>query len=357
MLDPQTNHAKDDISSTSSNTGYALKLLNNKDAVFSERLEKTDKPIPRLQKGEILVKVLAAPVNPSDLVYLMGKYGVPPVEGAYAGFEACGIVVKANAGLYGKWLLGKRVAVFATPGLDGMWAKYAVTKTQYCLPVRKELTDEQASTIVVNPCTSVCLLERAKQLGTNSVVINAAASQVGKGVIRYAKLLGMKTIATVRSEKNVDVLTKLGADSVLLTTDTEFKQKLKQICKQYKATVLLDSVADKDTPKLLSCMQNGSTAIVYGRLTETHDPIGGLFSVSDVIFRDVNIEGFWLATYIKKAGPLKVILLSRKVQKLFAEGIFDTDIYGRFGFEDFPKAIEHYAEHKSDGKVIFQPNS
>jgi len=106
----------------------------------------------------------------------------------------------------------------------------------------------------------------------------------------------------------------------------------------------------------LSCMPNSSTAIVYGRLTETHDPIGGLFSVADVIFRDINIEGFWLATYIKKAGLLKTIRLSRQVQKLFAEGVFDTDIYGRFGFEDFAQAIEHYAEHKSDGKVIFQPN-
>jgi NADPH:quinone reductase len=342
--------------SSSTNLGFALKLLDNDEAEFSDRLIQLEKVIPRLRKGQVLVKILAAPVNPSDLVYLMGKYGVPPVDGAYAGFEACGIVVDANAGLYGKWLVGKRVAIFATPGLDGVWSKYAITKIQYCLPVRKELSNEQASTIVVNPCTSVCLLERAKQLGTTAVVINAAASQVGKGVIRYAKLLGMKTIATVRSESNVEVLTKLGADKILLTTDKEFKSRLRESAKAFNASVLLDSVADKDTPKLLSCMPNSSTAIVYGRLTETHDPIGGLFSVSDVIFRDIKIEGFWLATYIRKAGPLKVILLSRKVQKLFADGIFDTDVYGRFGFKDFAKAINHYAKNKSDGKVIFQPD-
>ena len=339
------------------NTGFALKLLDDEDTQFSQRIVQTDKPIPVLKKGQVLVKILAAPVNPSDLVYLMGKYGVPPVEGAYAGFEACGIVIDANAGLYGKWLTGKRVAIFATPGLDGVWAKYAVTKTQYCLPVRKELTDEQASTIVVNPCTSVCLVDRAKELGAKAIVINAAASQVGKGVIRYAKLLGIKTIATVRSQANVKVLTELGADRILLTTDEDFKQQLKSAANELAATVLLDSVADKDTPTLLNGMPNGSTGIVYGRLTETHDPIGGLFSVADMIFRDINIEGFWLATYIRKAGGLKTILLSRKVQKLFAEGVFDTDIYGRVGFDNFPDAIEHYAEHKSDGKVIFQPNN
>ncbi len=340
----------------SNNKGFALKNNDDQEALFSERLNLVTKPITKLKKGQVLVKILAAPVNPSDLVYLLGKYGIPPVEGAYAGFEASGIVIQANAGLYGKWLTGKRVAIFATPGLDGVWAEYAVTGVQYCLPVRKELSDAQASTIVVNPCTSVCLLERSQQLGAKAVVINAAASQVGKGVIRYAKLLGIKTIATVRSEANLKVLNELGADKVLLTTTEDFKEQLKQVCKEFKASVLLDSVADKDTPTVLQCMPNRSTAIVYGRLTETHDPIGGLFSVSDVIFRDVKIEGFWLANYIKKAGALKVILLSRKVQKLFADGIFDTDIYGEFDFNGFPEAINHYANNKSDGKVIFRPN-
>lgn len=336
--------------------GFALKLTDDSEAKLSERIELTSKQLPALKRGEVLVKILAAPINPSDLVYLMGKYGIPPVEGNFAGFEACGEVIDANAGLYGEWLKNKRVAIFATPGKDGVWADYCVTKTQYCIPVRKELSDQQAATIVVNPCTSVCLVERAKQLGSKTIVINAAASQVGKGVIRYAKSLGMKTIATVRSERNVKVLQQLGADKVLLTETEDFKEQLKETAKSLRASVFLDAVADEDTPLVLSCMPNGSTAIVYGRLTETHDPIGGLFSVADVIFRDIKIEGFWLSTYIKKSGALGVIKLTRKVQKLFADGVFDTDIYGTFNFNSFPAALEHYAEHKSDGKVILCPH-
>lgn len=337
--------------------GFALKLIDNPDAKLSARIELKQKQLPALKRGEVLIKVLASPINPSDLVYLLGKYGIPPVEGNFAGFEACGEVIDANAGLYGKWLKGKRVAIFATPGKDGVWANYCVTRSQFCIPVRKELSDEQASTIVVNPCTSVCLVERAKQLEAKAIVINAAASQVGKGVIRYAKTLGIKTIATVRSHRNIAPLEQLGADKVLLTDSDDFKSQLKASAKSLEATVLLDAVADTDTPLILSCMPNASTAIVYGRLTETHDPIGGLFSVADVIFRDVKIEGFWLSTYIKKASALGTIKLTRKVQKLFVDGVFDTDIYGTFNFENFPEALEHYAEHKSDGKVILRPNN
>lgn len=353
-----TNSSDNNSNSTSTKTnkGFALRILNDEDAQLSSRIELDEKPVAALKPGQVLVKILAAPVNPSDLVYLMGKYGIPPTDGAFAGFEASGIVVDANAGLYGTWLKGKRVAIFATPGLDGVWANYCVTGAQYCIPVRKELTDEQAATVVVNLCTSVCLVERAEKLGAKAVVINAAASQVGKGVIRYAKQRGLKTIATVRSAKNIEPLQTLGADQVLDTSDKDFKKSLKAAAKSMRATVLLDAVADKDTPRNLSVMPNGSTAIVYGRLTETHDPLGGYFSVADVIFRDVRIEGFWLSTYIKKSGPIAIYKLTRKVQKLFAAGVFDTDIYGTFDFEGFPAALEHYAENKSDGKVILRPN-
>jgi len=338
------------------NTGFSLKLFDDLDAPSSERISLLNKTLSPLKKGQVLVKMLAAPVNPSDLVYLLGKYGLPPQEGAFVGFEGCGIILKANAGLYGKWLEGKRVALSAQPGCDGVWAQYAITRANYCLPVRKELSDEQAATIIVNPCTSVCLVQRAKELGAKAIVINAAASQVGKGVIRYAKMKGIKTIATVRNKKNVNVLKALEADHVLVTTDEDYKAKLRIICQQLKATVLLDAVADKDTPEVLNAMPNNSTAIVYGRLTDSHNPIGGLFGIADVIFRNAKIEGFWLAKYIGDSKPWEILSLSRKVQKLFAQGIFHTDIYASVGFDDFAVALDHYANNKSDGKVILKPN-
>ncbi|TWX73562.1 zinc-binding dehydrogenase [Colwellia sp. C1TZA3] len=336
--------------------GFALVLSDDDKLIPSQRIIGIEKTLPALKPGQVLVKMLATPVNPSDLMYLLGKYGLTAEDGAFVGFEGCGIVEAANAGLYGKWLTGKRVALSAQPGIDGVWAEYAITKANLCLPVRKALSDEQAATIIVNPCTSVCLVERAIALGSKAIVINAGASQVGKGAIRYAKLKGIKTIATVRSAANVAVLQALGADCVLLTSDESFDQSLKHWAKKLKATVLLDAVAADDTPRALNAMPNSSTALVYGRLTETQDALGGLFSVADVIFRDIRIEGFWLAKYIGDASPLQVLALSSKVQKLFAQGIFKTDIYARVGFEDFAQALDHYAQHKSDGKVILVPN-
>ncbi|ASP47333.1 hypothetical protein B5D82_05880 [Cognaticolwellia beringensis] len=337
--------------------GFALVLSDENELKPSQRIKRIEKTLPELKPGQVLVKMLATPVNPSDLMYLLGKYGLAAQDGAFVGFEGCGIVVEANAGLYGRWLKGKRVALSAQPGIDGVWAEYAITKINFCLPVRKELSDDQAATIIVNPCTSVCLVERAIALGSKAIVINAGASQVGKGVIRYAKLKGIKTIATVRSEANVEVLQALGADCVLLTSHENFDESLKHWAKKLNAKVLLDAVAANDTPRVLKAMPNSSTAIVYGRLTETHDALGGLFSVADVIFRDIKVEGFWLAKYIGDASVLQVLSLSSKVQKLFAQDVFKTDIYASVGFDDFSEALDHYAKHKSDGKVILMPNN
>ena len=337
------------------NKGFALNLTDEQNLPSSARIKIVEKPLPILKKGQVLVKMLASPVNPSDLVHLLGKYGVAPVENAFVGFEGVGIVVQSNAGIYGKWLVGKRVALSAQPGIDGLWAEYAVTKANYCLPVHKSIPDTQDATLIVNQCTAVCLVDRAILLGAKAIVLNAAASQVGKGVIRYAQMRGIKVIATVRSEQNIIPLRQLGAEHVLLTTDEDFQSELKDICHQLHASVFLDAVAADDTPLVLRAMPKGSSAIVYGRLTETHDPIGGRFAVSDVIFRDIRIEGFWLATHIAKASALSVLLLSRKVQKLFMEGVFNTDIFAITDFNAFPEALDHYAQHKSDGKVIFTP--
>ena len=338
------------------NQGFALKLQDDPYAPLSSRLALINKDIPTPNKGQVLVRVLASPINPSDLVYLHGQYGLPPVEHTFAGFEACGIVEKANAGIYGKWLKGKRVAMAAQAGFDGFWGNYAITRATNCLPLRNDIDDIQGSTLIVNPLTSVCLVERAKALGAKTIIVNAAASQVGKGVIRYCKLLGnIKVIATVRSEQNVNILKELGAHHVLLTTDQNYQEKLKTLAKQTKAKVLLDAVAAEHTAATLKLMPNSSTAIIYGRLTETHSNYGGEYGVADLIFRDCRIEGFWLATFMRRAKPWQILSLSRKVQKLFAQGVFNTDIYGTFGFEDFLPALEHYAEHKSDGKVVLVP--
>ena len=181
----------------------------NTEAPPSARLElvKIERPTPG--PGEVLVKIEAATCNPSDLHYLKGEYGVPPEWGKAAGFEGAGKVVESGGGFFARHLKGKRVAVASAEG-DGVWAEYLLAKANMCMPIHTDIPAEQAATFIVNPFTAFGLLDRAEALGSKSVIVNAAASQVGRLIIRMAKPRNIAVIAIVRRQEQRQALQEIG---------------------------------------------------------------------------------------------------------------------------------------------------
>lgn len=332
-----------------------LNLVKNDDpeAPSSARLELVEKDIPEPGPGQVLIKMEAASCNPSDLYYMRGEYGVPPDYGCAAGLEGAGIVVKAGRGLIGWRLRGKRVACVRTRGGDGVWAEYFLTDAKSCLPINKAIPAEQAATFLVNPITALGLLERARALGSSGVIQNAAASQVGRMVIRLAKTMTMPVISVVRREEQKELLLGIGAAHVLVTSAPSYEEELRNLAKELKIQVLLDAVAGTETARTLMCMPNRSTAIVYGVLSrQADDPYGGSYPAGNMIFAGARVEGYWLVTDMARLGALGILKRSRKLQKMFAAGELKTAIQSRSSLEDYPAAIDHYAQNMSAGKAI-----
>ena len=104
-----------------------------------ESIAVVEMPVPRPGPGEVLVRVVASPINPSDLMFIQGLYGFKKPFPAVPGFEGSGTVVQAGTGMVPRFLNGRRVACVAAdskvPG--GMWAEYVVTSAQFCMPLRK----------------------------------------------------------------------------------------------------------------------------------------------------------------------------------------------------------------------------
>ncbi len=99
-----------------------------------------ERAVPQPGKGEVLVRVAAAPINPSDLASLQGLYGVPKPLPVVPGIEGCGTVVATGSGLIARRLLGKRVACAAGAG-DGTWAEYVVAPALQCSPLPASIDD------------------------------------------------------------------------------------------------------------------------------------------------------------------------------------------------------------------------
>jgi NADPH:quinone reductase-like Zn-dependent oxidoreductase len=92
-------------------------------------------PVPQPGPGEVLVKMFASPINPSDLAFLAGGYGIKKEFPVVPGFEGSGTVVASGKGILPKLWLGKKVACAASPKYNGCWAEYMVTSAGSCVPL------------------------------------------------------------------------------------------------------------------------------------------------------------------------------------------------------------------------------
>jgi NADPH:quinone reductase-like Zn-dependent oxidoreductase len=109
-----------------------------------------EKPVPEPKPGQVLIKVAAAALNPSDLMFVRGLYGFTKSLPTVPGFEASGRVV-AGSGAYARLLIGRRVACGVQRVGDGTWAEYVVTDAMTCLPLLPCVSLEQGATLLVNP--------------------------------------------------------------------------------------------------------------------------------------------------------------------------------------------------------------
>jgi NADPH:quinone reductase and related Zn-dependent oxidoreductases len=112
------------------------------------------RPVPRPQRGQVLVKMTAAPINPSDLMFLKGLYGVRKPLPVVPGWEGAGRVVATGDDWLSRLLLGKRVACGAPNQHDGTWAEYMLTPSSRCIPLIDAIDDEAGAMLIVNPLTA-----------------------------------------------------------------------------------------------------------------------------------------------------------------------------------------------------------
>ena len=151
----------------------------------AEALRVEQRPVPKPGKDEVLVKVAASPINPSDLAFLDGNYGFDNPPPVVPGGEGSGTVVAVGPGSMGRYFLGKRVACLSNGERDGTWAEYVVASTKGgAFPLNKSVSLEQGAMSVINPLTASAFLEITNDGEHKAIVLTAAASALGQMVNR-----------------------------------------------------------------------------------------------------------------------------------------------------------------------------
>ena len=307
-----------------------------------------DVPAPQPKRGEVLVRMLASPVNPSDLMYVAGKYGLKPSLPATPGFEGVGVVEATGGGLLGWFRKGKRVAVINDR--IGNWAEYTVTKARQVIPVPDDLTDEQAASFFVNPATALAMTQDVLKVTRGAWLLQSAAGgELGKMVIRLGYKFAFRTINVVRRREQVEELKKLGADHVIVEADGPIPEQVRKLVPD-GVRYAIDPVGGGTGSQVIEALAHGGRCLLYGSLSDEPVSVHPRY----IIGNNLRVQGFWLGEWAKQQRVLTILRLFRRVRGLMREGVLQTHHAAAYPLEDVQKAVAHAAAPGKGGKVLLR---
>src|SRR6202790_5185847 len=276
--------------STDSKTGLQLRSLIKKSGELEISLANV--PIPEPSADEVVVRVEASPINPSDLGLLVGAADMTtakasgtrdsavitakvPEAGMRAmagrldesmpvGNEGAGIVIKTGSSDAAKALMGKNVAMIG----GAMYAQYRCLRVAECLPLPAGITPAEGASCFVNPLTALGMTETMRREGHKALVHTAAASNLGQMLNKICLKDGIGLVNIVRSEEQSGILRKIGARHIVDSTAPTFMEDLTAALVETRATLAFDAVGGgKLAGQILSCMEAAinKTAKVYSR--------------------------------------------------------------------------------------------
>lgn len=323
--------------------------LHAYDQIESLVLESRPVPVPR--PGQVLIRMHAAPINPSDLAALRGLYRVKKTLPAIPGFEGSGTVVAAGRGMLARFMLGRRVACAAPEGGDGTWAEYMVTSAMTCIPLRRDLSLEQGALFIVNPLTACSLMAEAAREGHRAIIQTAAASALGKMIVRLARQRGVATINLVRREEQAVTLRALGAEHVLNTTESDFDARLLETCHRENARLAFDAVGGELSGKVLSAMPEGGRLIIFGALSQ--GPC--ILDPRALINEGKKVEGFYLGRTMRGLSLMQRLNVTLHAQKILGQEL-QSEIQARVPLQEIVSGLRQYAQNMSAGKILLMMN-
>ncbi|MGH9010094.1 MAG: zinc-dependent alcohol dehydrogenase family protein [Acidimicrobiia bacterium] len=308
-------------------------------------LVESEPPVPG--PGQVLVALEAAPINPSDLLLITGRYGHRPPLPAPLGAEGVGRIAAVGAGV-DPVRIGERVLI--VPTLEhGTWQDQTVIDASGAIPVDPAADALQLAMLGINPLTADLLLRRFTDLPPGAWVGQTAAnSAVGRYVIALATQAGLRTLNVVRRPEVAAELSELGGDAVVVS-GPDLGGELEKALGDEGISLLLDAVGGDVVTELASRLVSGGTLVSYGGMSGA--PV--VVSPADLIFRDVQVRGFWLKHWLETTPPAEVVASYARLANLVADGTLRAPVAATYPLEQYRDALAHAAQTERAGKVLF----
>jgi NADPH:quinone reductase-like Zn-dependent oxidoreductase len=337
------------MASPNVDTGLQVRSLVKKSGVLEVSLVPV--PVPEPAADEILIRVEATPINPSDIALLLGpidmstakqsgttdspvltanilERAVPSLAARFdqsmpVGNEGAGTVVKAGSSPAAQALLGKLVAVAS----GGMYSQYKIAKAVEVLVLPAGTAAKDAASCFVNPLTALSMVEVMRREGHKALVHTAAASNLGQMLNRICLRDGVSLVNVVRSAEQAKILKDIGAKIILDSTSPRFMQELIEAVSATEATLAFDAIGGgMMASNLLTAMEAAAAARMttynrYGSNTFKQVYIYGVLDTSKTELTRTfgfswSVSGWLLTPFLQKIGMPDVM---RSRQRVVAE--------------------------------------
>jgi NADPH:quinone reductase-like Zn-dependent oxidoreductase len=305
-------------------------------------------PVAEPAADEVVVRIEATPINPSDLGLLVGAADMStakaigtreaPViaakvpdaamramagrldESLPVGNEGAGVVIKTGSSEAAKALMGKTVAMIG----GAMYAQYRTIKASECLVLPEGATAAEGASCFVNPLTSLGMVETMRREGHKALVHTAAASNLGQMLNKICLKDGIGLVNIVRNSQQAEILHKIGAKHVVDSTSPTFMHDLTNSLVETGATLAFDAIGGgKLAGQILTGMEAAANrnAKVYSRYgSSVHKQVyiyGGLDTGPTELNRTFGMSwglgGWLLFPFLQKIGPADAMKLRERV--------------------------------------------
>lgn len=304
---------------------------------WAKVLELEDTIIDHPKDGEVQIKIVARPINPSDAMFIEGIYRQMPSYPQIAGLEGSGIIKECGKTV-DKTLLGKQVAFRA----KGTWSEKINLSIDDLIIIPDAIPPEVACQLSLNTLTAFGLLDKAQLSENQWLLLTAAHSSVCQQIIQIAKRRNIKVVAIVRKDEHKQKLLSLGASLVINSEEqdlvTEINEKIPE-----GINVCLDAVGGNVGSSLFKAAAVNSKIIIYGRLS--NDFVN--FNNGDIIYKNLKIEGFGIDAWIKGKTIEEMNLVWQDILTAISNNSLHVHYDIVYTLNDFRRAIVEYKQNGS----------
>ena len=298
-------------------------------------------------ENEVLIDVLACPINPADVLNIEGKYGIKAKLPARLGAECVGKVKKV-----GDLVKEFKEGDIVLPLDRENWVQQKIVDEKNLIMLPNNIDSIQLSMLKVNPATAYLMLKKYVKLQPGDWIIqDAANSGVGQCIIRLAKMEGIKTINIVRRKELASDLEDIGADFVIQDSPN-MASEVKELTNGGDVKLAIDAVGGDIILRIGDCLQEEATILNYGLLSGKNIEMTSY----QTVFKRLILTGFWLMPWRQSMKKEELVDMYNYLASLVASKKLYVPIEKTYSLDEIKAAVKHSAAYNRSGKIIILPN-